>query len=79
MDVLKVFIGSPHGLNLRNILWHGFASPREIPPKYVAGKAVFSLSFGAVSVLSRISHQCILGKMRVLKQEVEGKTGQMNT
>ncbi|XP_048210425.1 endoplasmic reticulum membrane-associated RNA degradation protein isoform X2 [Perognathus longimembris pacificus] len=34
MDVLKVFIGSPHGLNLRNILWHGFASPREIPPKY---------------------------------------------
>ncbi|XP_069866427.1 endoplasmic reticulum membrane-associated RNA degradation protein isoform X3 [Dipodomys merriami] len=34
MDVLKVFIGSPHGLNLRNILWHGFASPQEIPPKY---------------------------------------------
>ncbi|XP_021103269.1 endoplasmic reticulum membrane-associated RNA degradation protein isoform X3 [Heterocephalus glaber] len=34
MDVLKVFIGSPCGLNLRNILWHGFASPQEIPPKY---------------------------------------------
>ncbi|XP_047413309.1 endoplasmic reticulum membrane-associated RNA degradation protein isoform X8 [Sciurus carolinensis] len=33
MNVLKVFIGSPCGLNLRNILWHGFASPQEIPPK----------------------------------------------
>ncbi|PNI19600.1 ERMARD isoform 1, partial [Pan troglodytes] len=31
MNVLKVFIGSPCGLNLRNILWHGFASPEEIP------------------------------------------------
>ncbi|XP_048342801.1 endoplasmic reticulum membrane-associated RNA degradation protein isoform X3 [Sphaerodactylus townsendi] len=35
MDVLRVFIGSPDGLNLRNILWHGFASPQEIPVKYV--------------------------------------------
>ncbi|XP_044531747.1 endoplasmic reticulum membrane-associated RNA degradation protein isoform X2 [Gracilinanus agilis] len=34
MNILRVFIGSPHGLNLRNILWHGFASPQEIPPKY---------------------------------------------
>ncbi|XP_042301097.1 endoplasmic reticulum membrane-associated RNA degradation protein [Sceloporus undulatus] len=34
MDVLRVFIGSPDGLNLRNILWHGFASPQEIPVKY---------------------------------------------
>ncbi|NXO75998.1 EMARD protein, partial [Sitta europaea] len=36
MDVLRVFIGSPHGLNLRNVLWHGFASPQEIPAKYCA-------------------------------------------
>ncbi|KAM7171814.1 endoplasmic reticulum membrane-associated RNA degradation protein isoform 6-T7 [Macrochelys suwanniensis] len=34
MNVLRVFIGSPYGLNLRNILWHGFASPQEIPAKY---------------------------------------------
>ncbi|XP_070590002.1 endoplasmic reticulum membrane-associated RNA degradation protein isoform X2 [Erythrolamprus reginae] len=34
MDSLKVFIGSPDGLNLRNILWHGFVSAREIPVKY---------------------------------------------
>ncbi|XP_020656864.3 endoplasmic reticulum membrane-associated RNA degradation protein isoform X1 [Pogona vitticeps] len=36
MDVLRVFIGSPDGLNLRNILWHGFASPQEIPMKYLS-------------------------------------------
>ncbi|XP_034964406.1 endoplasmic reticulum membrane-associated RNA degradation protein isoform X2 [Zootoca vivipara] len=34
MDVLRVFVGSPDGLNLRNLLWHGFASPQEIPVKY---------------------------------------------
>ncbi|XP_025028304.1 endoplasmic reticulum membrane-associated RNA degradation protein isoform X3 [Python bivittatus] len=34
MDILKVFIGSPDGLNLRNILWHGFVSAEEIPVKY---------------------------------------------
>ncbi|XP_042745474.1 endoplasmic reticulum membrane-associated RNA degradation protein isoform X2 [Lagopus leucura] len=36
MDVLRIFIGSPYGLNLRNVLWHGFASPQEIPAKYCA-------------------------------------------
>uniref|UniRef100_A0A669P429 ER membrane associated RNA degradation n=1 Tax=Phasianus colchicus TaxID=9054 RepID=A0A669P429_PHACC len=36
MDVLRIFIGSPYGLNLRNVLWHGFASPEEIPAKYCA-------------------------------------------
>ncbi|NXQ31722.1 EMARD protein, partial [Alaudala cheleensis] len=36
MNVLRVFIGSPRGLNLRNVLWHGFASPQEIPAKYCA-------------------------------------------
>uniref|UniRef100_A0A8V0XPQ3 ER membrane associated RNA degradation n=1 Tax=Gallus gallus TaxID=9031 RepID=A0A8V0XPQ3_CHICK len=36
MDVLRIFVGSPCGLNLRNVLWHGFASPQEIPAKYCA-------------------------------------------
>ncbi|NXD02314.1 EMARD protein, partial [Certhia familiaris] len=36
MNVLRVFIGSPRGLNLRNVLWHGFAAPQEIPAKYCA-------------------------------------------
>ncbi|KAF0883419.1 EMARD protein, partial [Crocuta crocuta] len=46
MDVLKVFIGSPHGLNLRNILWHGFASPQEIPPKYCSMLLLLTAGLG---------------------------------
>ncbi|XP_048391749.1 endoplasmic reticulum membrane-associated RNA degradation protein-like isoform X2 [Stegostoma tigrinum] len=34
MNLLRVFLGSPRSLNLRNILWHGFAAPSEIPPMY---------------------------------------------
>ncbi len=35
MSCLEVFIGSPHGLNLRNLAWHGFLSEGELPPQYV--------------------------------------------
>ncbi|XP_047588444.1 endoplasmic reticulum membrane-associated RNA degradation protein isoform X3 [Lutra lutra] len=46
MDVLKVFVGSPCGLNLRNVLWHGFASPREIPPKYCSMMMLLTAGLG---------------------------------
>ncbi|MBZ3873618.1 Endoplasmic reticulum membrane-associated RNA degradation protein, partial [Sciurus carolinensis] len=46
MNVLKVFIGSPCGLNLRNILWHGFASPQEIPPKYCSMMVLLTAGLG---------------------------------
>nr|XP_020142906.1 endoplasmic reticulum membrane-associated RNA degradation protein isoform X2 [Microcebus murinus] len=46
MDVLKVFLGSPCGLNLRNILWHGFASPREVSPKYCAMMVLLTAGLG---------------------------------
>ncbi|XP_010627213.1 endoplasmic reticulum membrane-associated RNA degradation protein isoform X3 [Fukomys damarensis] len=46
MDVLKVFIGSPCGLNLRNVLWHGFASPQEIPPKYCSMMLLLTTGLG---------------------------------
>ncbi|KAM5228746.1 endoplasmic reticulum membrane-associated RNA degradation protein [Ctenodactylus gundi] len=46
MDVLKVFIGSPRGLNLRNVLWHGFASPQEIPPKYCSMMLLLTTGLG---------------------------------
>lgn len=46
MDVLKVFVGSPCGLNLRNILWHGFASPQEIPPKYCSTMLLLTAGLG---------------------------------
>ncbi|XP_053153468.1 endoplasmic reticulum membrane-associated RNA degradation protein isoform X2 [Hemicordylus capensis] len=48
MDVLRVFIGSPDGLNLRNILWHGFASPQEIPVKYSSMLLFLTVGLGQV-------------------------------
>ncbi|KAH0500655.1 Endoplasmic reticulum membrane-associated RNA degradation protein [Microtus ochrogaster] len=55
MDVLKVFIGSPCGLNLRNILWHGFAAPQDIPPKYCS--AMLLLTAGLGQLLKSYLHQ----------------------
>ncbi|XP_051062030.1 endoplasmic reticulum membrane-associated RNA degradation protein [Phodopus roborovskii] len=55
MDVLKVFIGSPCGLNLRNILWHGFASPQDIPPKYCS--TMLLLTAGLGQLLKSYLHQ----------------------
>ncbi|XP_052501600.1 endoplasmic reticulum membrane-associated RNA degradation protein isoform X6 [Budorcas taxicolor] len=46
MDVLKVFVGSPRGLNLRNVLWHGFAAPQEVPPKYCSMMVVLAAGLG---------------------------------
>ncbi|XP_057596077.1 endoplasmic reticulum membrane-associated RNA degradation protein isoform X3 [Hippopotamus amphibius kiboko] len=46
MDVLKVFVGSPCGLNLRNVLWHGFAAPPEIPPKYCSMMLLLTAGLG---------------------------------
>ncbi|XP_066452197.1 endoplasmic reticulum membrane-associated RNA degradation protein isoform X2 [Eleutherodactylus coqui] len=46
MNVLRVFLGSPLSLNLRNILWHGFASPHEIPPKYCSMLLLLSAGLG---------------------------------
>ncbi|XP_072822358.1 endoplasmic reticulum membrane-associated RNA degradation protein isoform X6 [Vicugna pacos] len=46
MDVLKVFVGSPRGLNLRNVLWHGFAAPQELPPKYCAMMVLLTAGLG---------------------------------
>ncbi|XP_072266356.1 endoplasmic reticulum membrane-associated RNA degradation protein [Pyxicephalus adspersus] len=48
MDVLRIFIGSPESLNLRNILWHGFASPNEIPPKYCSMLLLFTAGLGQI-------------------------------
>ncbi|XP_075059566.1 endoplasmic reticulum membrane-associated RNA degradation protein isoform X2 [Mixophyes fleayi] len=46
MDLLRVFLGSPESLNLRNILWHGFASPQEIPPKYCSMLVLLTVGLG---------------------------------
>ncbi|KAG8504743.1 Endoplasmic reticulum membrane-associated RNA degradation protein, partial [Galemys pyrenaicus] len=55
MNVLRIFLGSPHGLNLRNVLWHGFAAPGEIPAKYCS--TVLLLTVGLGQLLQRFLQQ----------------------
>ncbi|XP_074674653.1 endoplasmic reticulum membrane-associated RNA degradation protein isoform X3 [Strix aluco] len=60
MDVLRVFIGSPYGLNLRNVLWHGFASPQEIPAKYCAMLLFLTAGLGQLLQMYLLQTKCIL-------------------
>ncbi|KAM6207074.1 endoplasmic reticulum membrane-associated RNA degradation protein [Sarcoramphus papa] len=60
MNVLRVFIGSPCGLNLRNILWHGFASPQEIPAKYCAMLLFLTAGLGQLLQTYLLQTKCIL-------------------
>ncbi|XP_072907717.1 endoplasmic reticulum membrane-associated RNA degradation protein-like isoform X2 [Hemitrygon akajei] len=48
MNVLRVFLGSPQSLNLRNILWHGFAAPGEIPPMYTSMLLLLTAGLGQI-------------------------------
>ncbi|XP_070577031.1 endoplasmic reticulum membrane-associated RNA degradation protein-like [Ptychodera flava] len=41
---LHILIGPPRSLNLRNVAWHGFAAPSEIPKQYVSFLMVFTAS-----------------------------------
>ncbi|NXF39757.1 EMARD protein, partial [Nyctibius bracteatus] len=60
MNVLRVFIGSPYGLNLRNVLWHGFASPQEIPEKYCAMLLFLTAGLGQLLQTYLLQTKCIL-------------------
>uniref|UniRef100_A0A8B9MXL1 ER membrane associated RNA degradation n=1 Tax=Accipiter nisus TaxID=211598 RepID=A0A8B9MXL1_9AVES len=60
MNVLRVFIGSPYGLNLRNVLWHGFASPQEIPAKYCAMLLFLTAGLGQLLETYLMQTKCIL-------------------
>ncbi|XP_009876700.1 PREDICTED: endoplasmic reticulum membrane-associated RNA degradation protein [Apaloderma vittatum] len=60
MNVLRIFIGSPYGLNLRNILWHGFASPQEIPAKYCAMLLFLTAGLGQLLQAYLLQTKCIL-------------------
>jgi hypothetical protein len=56
---LRGLIGSPKGLNLRNIVWHGFVHPNEIPPDYVMLLLIIVASLGKIlkSQFISVSHR----------------------
>ncbi|XP_022083028.1 endoplasmic reticulum membrane-associated RNA degradation protein-like [Acanthaster planci] len=46
ISLLRILIGPPVSLNLRNILWHGFAAPDEIPQRYSTFLLIVTASLG---------------------------------
>ena len=34
--LLRLLLGSPNSLNLRNLVWHGFLSPEELSPVFAS-------------------------------------------
>ncbi|XP_071500188.1 endoplasmic reticulum membrane-associated RNA degradation protein-like [Diadema antillarum] len=45
---LRTLMGPPTSLNLRNILWHGFAAPGEIPTRYASFLLLLTASLGHI-------------------------------
>ncbi|KAK2185764.1 hypothetical protein NP493_223g04017 [Ridgeia piscesae] len=50
IQLLQLVIGRPKSLNLRNISWHGFVSPGEVPTHYVWLLLCITASLGAILV-----------------------------
>uniref|UniRef100_A0A0K8V4S3 Transmembrane protein C6orf70 n=1 Tax=Bactrocera latifrons TaxID=174628 RepID=A0A0K8V4S3_BACLA len=47
MSLLKIIMGTPNAINLRNIVWHGFPKPEEIPNYYVTILIIIMHSLGS--------------------------------
>ncbi|XP_078349682.1 endoplasmic reticulum membrane-associated RNA degradation protein-like [Oculina patagonica] len=47
VSLLHILIGPPSSLNLRNVLWHGFAAPAEVPVQYASLLLVITASMSS--------------------------------
>ncbi|XP_055683142.1 endoplasmic reticulum membrane-associated RNA degradation protein-like [Lutzomyia longipalpis] len=47
---LQILMGTPNGINLRNIVWHGFPAPQEIPPYYLCVLLMLIFSLGNILI-----------------------------
>ena len=48
--LLRIFIAHPIGINVKNLLWHGFVSGDEHEPSYVAFALVLALSLDEIYI-----------------------------
>ncbi|XP_064621815.1 endoplasmic reticulum membrane-associated RNA degradation protein-like isoform X2 [Lineus longissimus] len=48
VQLLTIMIGPPISLNIRNVIWHGFAAPNEIPVEYGYFLMMMTVSLGEV-------------------------------
>ncbi|XP_049274747.1 endoplasmic reticulum membrane-associated RNA degradation protein isoform X1 [Rhipicephalus sanguineus] len=51
MTLLKVIVGPPQSLNLRNVMWHGFVRPEEVDSRYAYLLICIVLSLGEQMML----------------------------
>jgi hypothetical protein len=49
--LLRLFIAHPIGINIKNLMWHGFVSDAEHEPSYVAFAIVIALSLAKIYML----------------------------
>ena len=47
--LLRAFIGLPTGMNVRNLLWHGFVNLEEFEPAYSSFLLILMLSISKLS------------------------------
>lgn len=45
MFFIRLLIGNPHSINLRNIVWHGFPHPSQIPEEYLSTLIIVIANF----------------------------------
>ncbi|XP_031564866.1 endoplasmic reticulum membrane-associated RNA degradation protein-like isoform X1 [Actinia tenebrosa] len=76
--ILYAMAGPPESINLRNVLWHGFVSPCEIPPQFVSflvfTMATISSRFAAIKIerrpqikLTQLDRLCIFPNIESIK------------
>jgi len=66
---LRIIFGSPHSLNLRNIVWHGFGFPGEISNIFPAVTFLIFPSIG--NILKQKSMKLVFRKMLSISQILE--------
>ena len=59
MMMLGVLVGSPFSLNLRNLTWHGFIKPEELPPHYIT---VLLCLIATLSTKIKNSHDILISR-----------------
>lgn len=64
MLVLQIVMGSPRSLNLRNVVWHGFVTPREVDRRLPFFLICAAMSLGKRLAESGSQHEAIVRRRR---------------
>src|SRR4051794_28414349 len=62
MILIKISVGPPPGINIRNLVWHGFISENEFP------KEIISLVFAILFSISNIQETQLPPENKILKK-----------